>query len=146
MKTLNALDPYHVALRRKMWEHNVRAIDFPALSNFAHSAQKDTINLGRGNHGILHKKFRSAHEVVNLAFSKFNTLRVFASDEDFIWVTPIGIWRAVPRQLSERWKVNSRVRCRFNQLDVLSRSTTHDRMQSALEVEAVDLPSQLRLC
>lgn len=80
---------------------------------------------------------------MNLAFRQFDALRILASDEYLVRIAAGSFGGAVPRHLSEGREVDSRVSCRFNQLDIFTRSTTDDRMQSALEVKPVYLSSQL---
>lgn len=124
MKSLDALNTDKIALRAKLWEEDKSAVGLHDLSDLVEASQKYAIDLGRRDHAVLHEQSRGSCQLVNLLLRHSNVLWCVASNEDLLWV-PSGCTRmAVSVDLREWWReIDGCVRCRLNELDILSGAT-----------------------
>ena len=82
---------------------------------------------------------------MNFLLCHCDVLWSISGDEDLLGVSSISICRAVSIDLREgRWKINCRVCCRLDNLDVLSGPTAYDCVQGEFEHGSIYNTSELQ--
>lgn len=111
VKSLDTLDPNHVALRSKGWELYERAIGLHDLLYLVQSTQQDTVNLGCGNNSVFHENSCPVNQLVDLLLCRGNVLWRLSSDENLFRVSSLCSNWAVSIYLGEgRWEIDSGIR------------------------------------
>jgi hypothetical protein len=99
MKVLNALNAHRILPGSEWGEHDERAITLDDLPHFVHSAEQDTVDLGRRDLNILHENSQTVQQFVHPALGLVDCLGILAGDEHLLGVSALSVGRAVAVRL-----------------------------------------------
>ena len=138
------LNTNHGPLGSQWGEHDICPIGFKNFPNFVQSSMKYAVDFGRGNSHIPDEEANPRNSLMQLLLGSFDMLLGFTSDEDVVRVTASSVWRRVTVHGGEQWrKINSGAGRGLDQLNMLSVTATHQRVQGHFEFSAVNNTAKL---
>lgn len=145
MEALATLNTNHVALSGQGRKQDESTIGFQNLANLVQATKENTVNLSSGNCNVLNVKSDALNSLVELLLGEFDGLRGFTSDQDITGIATGRIWGAVTVHRRERrWEVDGSSSGRFDELDVLTMTTTDKLMAGNIKFCHIDDTTELQ--